>query len=69
MKAKILINDKTDRFKAGEIGELIEHDSDKYDYFVDLGILKNVNLCENVKAIDIFRRYYFHKDEVEIIDD
>ena len=46
-----MINDGSGRFKAGEIGELVDHDFEKYDY------------C--VKFPD-GRKYYFYKGEIEI---
>ena len=57
MKAKILINDPSGRFKSGDIGEIVElneHDFDKYEYRLDL---------------PDGRSYFFYKGELEIIED
>jgi len=62
MKAKLLINDTVGRFKAGEIGKLIENDFPKYDYCVDLG-------SALIDSGTIQRVFYFYKDEVEIIQE
>lgn len=52
MKVKILIDDGSGRFKAGDIGELVDLDYDKYDYCVEL---------------PDGRRYYFYEHEIEIL--
>ena len=70
-KAKVLINDASNRFKAGEIGELIEHNFEKYDYCIDFGTIKEMKSDNTFidKHFQNYRRvYYFYKDEVEIID-
>jgi len=54
MRAKILIDDPSGRFKSGEEGLLVENDFDKYDY--------------RVKFAD-GRAYYFYKDEIEFLND
>ena len=66
MKAKILIDDGSGRFKSGEIGELLENDFEKYDYCIDLGILNVAGL--SYSPTEYRRRYYFYKDEIELID-
>ena len=70
MKAKILIDDGSGRFKSGEIGDLLEHDFKKYDYFIDLGPMPASVFPASFKGYsekEYRRRYYFFKDEVELI--
>ena len=61
-KVKILIDDPSpfNRFKKGDIGEVIKNDSTKYDYFLRIYKTSKYNsqVCVNI---------YFYKDEVEII--
>jgi len=54
MKAKILIDDSSNRFKCGDIGLMVDNDFDKYDYRIEL---------------EDGRAYYFYKDEIEVISD
>jgi len=54
MKAKILIDDPSGRFKYGDIGNLVDNDYDKYEYKIELSD---------------GRAYYFHKNEIELIGD
>ena len=62
-KAKILIDDIGGRFHKGEIGKLLENTSLKYQYCVRLeGSYRTFN-------IPAPRIFYFHKDEVEVIDE
>ena len=70
MEAKILIDDSSGRFKAGETGYLLEHDSEKYDYYIDFGTMPISQFSIPFKGYSekiIRRRYYFFKDEVELI--
>ncbi len=66
MKAKILYNDKLNRWKAGEIGTVLKNTFEKYDYKVDLGMIKNTELFG--KKIDFRRIYFFYKEEIEIME-
>ncbi len=65
IKAKILYNDKLNRWKAGEIGIVLENTFEKYDYKIDLGIIKDTEIFG--EKIDFRRIYYFYKEEIEII--
>lgn len=58
---KIKFDDVAGRFKKGEIGVIIENDSSKYDYFIELEGFMDTPYG-NMK-----RRFYFYKDEVEIL--
>lgn len=64
MLAKILIDGPAGRWTKGEIGKVLENDFTKYDYFVELSGELTVNLG---KEITYRRRFYFHRDEVEIL--
>ena len=66
MKAKILYNDKLNRWKAGEIGTILENTSEKYDYEIDLGTVKNTELFG--KKIDFRRIFFFYKEEIELME-
>ena len=54
MKAKILISDPAGRFEAGDVGDLIDNDFEKYDYHIEL---------------TDGRSYYFYKEEIERFSD
>ena len=57
---KILIKDDP-RFKYGEIGIMLENDSSKYDYFIELeGTI-------DTPYGKMKRKFYFYKDEIEIL--
>ncbi len=66
-KAKVLLDDDpVGRWKKGEVGELLDNDYDeKYDYRVDFGIVKDVELFG--KKIDWRRIVYFYKGDLELI--
>lgn len=70
LKAKILIDDLAGRFKAGEIGKIIENDfPEKYDYKV---LLPGTEYTENFMGhgpINAIREFYFCKNEVELIEE
>jgi hypothetical protein len=58
MKAKILSECPIGRWKRGEIGEVLENNFDKYDYFIEL---------ESIGSIKRF--VYFYEDEVELLEE
>ena len=66
MKARILNNDKLWRWKAGEIGIILKNTFDKYDYKIDLGTIKDIELFG--EKTNFRRIYYFYKNEIEKID-
>ena len=66
-KARILKDDPVGRWLAGEIGILLVCDFEKYDYFIDLGVIKNTELFG--KKIDFKRNFFFYEDDVEIVPD
>ena len=67
MKVRILYNDGLNRFKAGEIGEVIDNDyASKYDFKVDLGEAEEV-LIGDTAPTKIRRIVYFYNFEVEIL--
>lgn len=80
MKAKVLVDDPlctsgdvdvACRYVKGEVGELLDHDSTKYDYLIDFG------WQQFKKPVEVFgdyiygiqRTYFFYKTEVEVIND
>lgn len=68
MKAKILRNDPLGRFKAGEIGEVLQNDfPEKYDYFVRLSGTVHVDVFLGGGPIDAIREFYFYANEVELL--
>ena len=74
MKVKILIADDTlthflcERWKKGEIGEVIENDSTKYDFKVKLeGRVPLPKFLQESGLMDTSRIFYFYKNEVEIV--
>lgn len=70
MKAKILIDDPAGRFKAGEVGDLLQNDSVKYDYYLKLPGMHRLKHFLSIPGITMaVRQYYFYKEEVEIIKD
>jgi hypothetical protein len=69
-EAKIINDDPIGRFKAGEIGIILENDYDsKYDYKVELpGIRAEKAVPPFLREGDVISRvYYFYKNEIEII--
>lgn len=67
MKGKILINDNFGRFKAGEIGVVLENTSSKYDLCLRLPGVYPIRIGESLMQAP--RIFYFYKVEVLIIDD
>jgi hypothetical protein len=67
MKAKILYTDPGRRFQVGEIGEIMKNDFIKYDYKIDLGVIKNIKIFGDGIPIDMQRIFYFYEDEIEVI--
>lgn len=69
MRYRILI-DGAGRWKAGEIGEATENDSQKYAVRLDLGD-SDPSLTEGMAMFftggRLRRIYYFHADEVELV--
>jgi len=54
------------RWKKGEIGEVLENDSRKYDFKVKLeGIIPLEDFLGSGKTCNAVRIFYFYKDEVE----
>lgn len=72
MKAKILISDPLNRFTKGEIGNVLDNDSNKYDYFIELEPLP-IDGKTKTPFLDgitkLKRNLYFYKSEVEIINE
>jgi hypothetical protein len=57
---------RTPRWKKGEIGEVLENDSQKYDFKVKLeGIIPLEDFLGSGKTCNAVRVFYFYKDEVE----
>jgi len=70
MRAKILIDDPAGRFRAGEIGELLQNTfPEKYDYFIRLPGVEHADNFMGRGSIDAYRDYFFYTDEVELIKD
>jgi len=70
-QAKTLYNDPIGRWKVGEIGTLLEHDFEKYDYLLDLGRHTipeehRTGLLEGLTSVA--RQYYFYKNELEVLN-
>jgi ribosomal protein S27AE len=62
-KAEILINDLIGRFKAGEIGDVLNNDySDKYDFCIKLP-----GTAPSFLGVNAVRIFYFYKEEVRIL--
>lgn len=70
MKAEILIDDVLGRWKKGDIGEVLENDSDKYDYFIDLGKMELPpnNVLFDAEMTHIPRIYYFYAADVRVYE-
>lgn len=66
MNARVLINDKSNRFVAGEIGKVLESDFSKYDYFLELEGTEDFQI---LGMGHVPRRYYFYRHEIELFDD
>lgn len=70
MKAKILRDDLIGRFKAGEIGEVLQNNfPEKYDYLIRLSGIDHVDDFLGRGPIDAIRDYYFYADEVELLEE
>lgn len=67
MKAKILYDDPSGRFKSGEIGEILPNNYDKYDYLIRLPGIVHVDNFLGHGPIDMIREFYFYIDEVELV--
>lgn len=68
MKAKTLYDDPLGRWKAGEIGEILINDySEKYDYFVDFGVVEAPDIITQEPTLYV-RQYYFYAYELELVD-
>lgn len=62
--------DRLGRWRAYEVGTLIECDFEKYDYKIDFGEVfipeeQRTGFFENCETIK--RQYYFHKDEIGLL--
>lgn len=69
MKAKILLDDPAGRWKAGEVGTLLQNDSVKYDYYLQLPRTYQLKNFLGIPGTTmVVRQYYFYKDEVELLD-
>ena len=55
--ARVLYSDPSGRWFRGEIGQMEEHNFDKYDYCLNFGQDKRTGMFA--------RRYYFFKGEIE----
>lgn len=67
MIAEILIDDPGNRWHKGEVGAVLDNDSCKYDYRVQLPGYHDVMVAgETVRG---FRIFYFFKDEVKVKGD
>jgi hypothetical protein len=64
IRAKILVDDPAGRWKAGDEGILMEHDSEQYDFSLYLGT--DVEALFG-KTMLLKRQHFFYKDEVQII--
>jgi hypothetical protein len=70
MKAKILRDDPSRRFKAGEIGEVVKNDfPEKYDYLIKLSGTVRIDNFLGCGVTDTIRKYYFYADEIELIEE
>ncbi len=70
MKAKILIDNPAGRFKAGEVGDLLQNDSVKYDYYLKLPGTHRLKHFLSIPGITIsVRQYYFYENEVELLNE
>jgi len=69
MKAKALFNDQLGRWNSGDVGEVLENNFSKYDYFIRFDgtdIIKNLFGTE--RTISVSREFYFYKYEVELLE-
>uniref|UniRef100_A0A6M3IMU4 Uncharacterized protein n=1 Tax=viral metagenome TaxID=1070528 RepID=A0A6M3IMU4_9ZZZZ len=78
MKAKVLISCPLGRWKAGEVGEVLINESDKYNFFLEFPFKKVVSNFSDTRFIadilkikpeEVRRRYYFYANEIEILED
>lgn len=67
MKARVLCDDLMNRYHFGEVGELLENNTDKYDYFLKLP--GRVKLPDFLGGGYTDRCYYFYKHELEILEE
>jgi hypothetical protein len=71
VKVKILKDDCSwirgwiPRWKVGEVGELLENDSENYDYKVLLPGTDHIDDLFGKGPIDAIRIYYFYEGEIE----
>lgn len=73
-KAKCLTDDPLGRFKKGEIGDVLNHDSKKYDYLLDFGDISVDSLSDESRDLcllrgirKIARHHYFYEHEIELL--
>ena len=65
MKARLLYDDKIDRWKKGEIGIVLENNfPEKYDYFLEL---PGTYDFPELGIYECLRQYYFRKGEIELM--
>ncbi len=70
MKAKIKYNDIIGRWKAGEIGEILENTfPEKYDYPIRLQGMIHYDKLFGTTTVDSYRDYFFYSDEVELLNE
>ncbi len=67
MKVKTLTNDPLGRWVQGEIGDTLENDYDKYDYFVQLK--SRTIIHKDSSPVKVTRCLYFYANEVEVSDE
>jgi hypothetical protein len=67
MRAKIISTAPDPRWNHGEVGILLEHSSDKYDYLVRLEGTED--LPDFLGGVKMNREYFFYRDEVELLND
>ena len=67
-RVTILVDDAAGRFHAGEIGTVLEHDFDKYVYFVQLApTTAEIDTTFYHKGDLIGRNFFFYESEVCIL--
>lgn len=67
MKARILVDDPSNRFKKGDTGLIIENDSNKYAFKVQFDDILTVIFSDRFKITGP-KVLYFYKDEIEVIE-
>ncbi len=65
MKAEILIDDASGRFKKGEIGTLLKNNFKKYDCKLYLGDIEIEDIFYEGEMITIRRIFYFYNSEIK----